>query len=203
MFRHLLRATVGLIVASGSLFCLALACNGTGLFGWWRGRRLYQRSIQLLLRVLSAQPADAITASAPGGHAEPGGCTAAILLPRWTAARCTTRSLADGDQSYDPLHPYSGQNQERIARPFRFAQDPSNARWQWTVALLRPRIRVLSGSASRAAHQRQWFTGGPVGLSARPRGLVAAAAAAVAWAAWVGMGGGWAAWAAAWVAWAA
>ena len=34
---------------------------------------------------------------------------------------------ATGDQSYDPLHPYSGQNQERIARPYRFAQDPSNA----------------------------------------------------------------------------
>ena len=32
-----------------------------------------------------------------------------------------------GDQTYDPLHPYSGQNQERMARPFRFSQDPSNA----------------------------------------------------------------------------
>jgi len=32
-----------------------------------------------------------------------------------------------GSQDYDPLRPYSQQGQERIARPFRFAQDSSNA----------------------------------------------------------------------------
>jgi hypothetical protein len=31
------------------------------------------------------------------------------------------------DQASDPLRPYSQQGQERSARPYRFAQDPSNA----------------------------------------------------------------------------
>jgi len=33
----------------------------------------------------------------------------------------------NGEQTYDPLHPYSGQNQERLAKPFRFSQNPSNS----------------------------------------------------------------------------
>src|SRR5262249_18637148 len=31
------------------------------------------------------------------------------------------------DDTSDPLHPYSGQGQERIGRPYVFARDPSNA----------------------------------------------------------------------------
>jgi hypothetical protein len=32
-----------------------------------------------------------------------------------------------GDQGYDPLRPYSKQGQERAARPYLFASDPSNS----------------------------------------------------------------------------
>ena len=46
--------------------------------------------------------------------------------PRWINVALYNPISPYGDQSYDPLHPYAGQNQERLARPFRFAQDPSN-----------------------------------------------------------------------------
>src|SRR5262249_18464255 len=56
----------------------------------------------------------------------------AAMVARQYYAQNDRRGLYDpvspySDQATDPLGPYPHQNQERAARPFRFAQDPSNA----------------------------------------------------------------------------
>ncbi len=44
-----------------------------------------------------------------------------------TQRRSLYNPISPYADTYDPLHPYSQQGQERAARPFRFAHDPSNA----------------------------------------------------------------------------
>jgi len=53
------------------------------------------------------------------------------MVERQYFAQTQRRSLYDPispySTTYDPLHPYSQQGQERMAAPFRFGHDPSNA----------------------------------------------------------------------------
>jgi hypothetical protein len=44
-----------------------------------------------------------------------------------TQRRSLYNPISPYSETYDPLNPYSAQGQERIARPFRFVQDPSNS----------------------------------------------------------------------------
>jgi hypothetical protein len=44
-----------------------------------------------------------------------------------TQRRALYNPISPYADTYDPLHPYSQQGQERIAQPFRFVHDPSNA----------------------------------------------------------------------------
>jgi hypothetical protein len=43
-----------------------------------------------------------------------------------TQRRSLYNPISPYSDTYDPLHPYSPQDQERSARPYRFAHDPSN-----------------------------------------------------------------------------
>ena len=84
---------------------------------------------------------------------------------------------AEGD--YDPLRPYSQQQgKERVAAPFRFAQDTSNSDGTRPGTLLRPRRSVLPGPASRARSERQYRQ---AGRQTRPR----------RWHGWHGRNGRW------------
>jgi hypothetical protein len=122
MFRHLLRATVATIVLSGSLFCFPSSAKAQGLgaggditsdpFTFYYAFYLPNQQLQSM----RPRPIDTLNQA---------------VANRQYYAQMDRRALynpisALGDQSYDPLHPYSGQNQERIARPYRFSQDPSN-----------------------------------------------------------------------------
>jgi hypothetical protein len=125
MCRQLLRATVGAIVASASLFCLPSPATAQGLLGGGAGGGLINDPFQFYygiylpnqqLQSLRPRPVDTLNQA---------------VAQRQYYSQMDRRALYNPisgreDQSYDPLHPYSGQNQERLARPFRFAQDPSN-----------------------------------------------------------------------------
>jgi hypothetical protein len=122
MFRHLLRATLGVIVATGSLICLPSPARAQGFLGGGAGNftdpfafyyGVYLPNQQL--QSLRPRPIDALNQA---------------VAQRQYYSQMDRRALYNpisvGDKSYDPLHPYSGQNQERKAPAFRFAQDPSN-----------------------------------------------------------------------------
>ncbi len=123
MFRHLLRVMVGLIVASGALLSPASRVQAQGLglgggditsdpFTFYYAFYLPNQQLQSM----RPRPIDTLNQA---------------VAQRQYYSQMDKRGLynpisAREDQSFDPLHPYSGQNQERLARPFRFAQDPSN-----------------------------------------------------------------------------
>ena len=122
MFRHRLRMMVGVIAASGALVCLPSRAQAQGLFGggditsdpFTFYYAFYLPNQQL--NAMRPRPIDTLNQA---------------VAQRQYYSQMDKRGLYNpisplGDQSYDPLHPYSGQNQERLARPFRFAQDPSN-----------------------------------------------------------------------------
>jgi hypothetical protein len=125
MFRQLLHATVASIAVGGSLLCLPCSAQaqGTGLgaggdlvsdpFTFYYAFYLPNQQLQ----AMRPRPIDTLNNA---------------VAQRQYYSQMDRRSLynpisAKGDDSYDPLHPYSGQNQERLARPYRFAQDPSNS----------------------------------------------------------------------------
>ena len=124
MFRQLLRATVGSIVVSATLFCLPSPAQAQGLLGGGGGGFLndpfqFYYGIYLpnqQLTSLRPRPIDTLNQA---------------VAQRQYYSQMDRRALYNPisgreDQSFDPLHPYSGQNQERLARPVRFSQDPSN-----------------------------------------------------------------------------
>lgn len=123
MVRHLLRAIVAMIVLNSALFCLPSPAQAQGFgggggflsdpFNFYYAFYLPNQQMQ----AMRPTPMDTINQS---------------MVARQYYAQTDRRALYNpispyGDQTYDPLHPYSGQNQERIARPFRYAQDTSNS----------------------------------------------------------------------------
>jgi len=127
MIRHLLHASLGLIVVSGSLFCVPTPAKAQGFMGGGAGGggflsdpfnfyyAFYLPNQQM--QSMRLRPSDTLNQ---------------VVAARQGYAQTDRRGLYDpisaaGGQSYDPLHPYSGQGQERLGRPYRFATDPSNA----------------------------------------------------------------------------
>jgi hypothetical protein len=122
MFRHLVRATVGVMVASGSLMCLPSPAQAQGALGGGAGNLtdpfqfyygVYLPNQQL--QSMRPRPIDTLNQA-----------VAQRQYYSQMDRRALYNPISGGDQSIDPLHPYSGQNQERKAPAFRFAQDPSN-----------------------------------------------------------------------------
>ncbi len=128
MIRHVLRATATMIVLGGSLFCLPSSAHAQGGFmgggagggGFLSDPFNFYYAFYLpnqQLQAMRPRPIDTLNQA---------------VAARQYYAQNDRRSLYNpisvyGEQTYDPLHPYSGQNQERLARPFRFARDPSNS----------------------------------------------------------------------------
>ncbi len=124
MFRNLLRAMVGVVVAGGSLICQPSPAQAQGPLGGAGGGNLtdpfqFYYGIYLpnqQLQSLRPRPIDTLNSA---------------VAQRQYYSQMDRRALynpisATGDHTVDTLHPYAGQNQERKAQPFRFAQDPSN-----------------------------------------------------------------------------
>jgi hypothetical protein len=130
MFRHLLRASVVLVVFSASLFCVPSPAVAQGLFGGGGGAggggflsdpfqfyyAFYLPNQQL--QAMRPTPMDSINQA---------------MVARQYYAQSDKKGLYNpispfgADSTYDPLHPYSGQQgKERIVRPYRFVQNPSN-----------------------------------------------------------------------------
>jgi len=129
MFRHLVRATVVLVVLSASLVCVPSRAVAQGFMGGGAGGggflsdpfqfyyAFYLPNQQM--QAMRPTPMDSINQA---------------MVARQYYAQGDKRSLYNpispfgADDKYDPLHPYSGQQgKERIVRPYRFAQDPSNS----------------------------------------------------------------------------
>ena len=124
MVGFLKRATLALMAFSGSLMCLPSTVQAQGFMGGGDGSFLsdpfnfyyafYLPNQQL--QSLRPKPIDTINQA---------------QVARQYYAQTDRRALVDPlskyDNTYDPLHPYSAQGQERIARPFRFSPDPSNS----------------------------------------------------------------------------
>jgi hypothetical protein len=129
MVGYMKRATLALMALGGSLLCLPSTAQAQGFMGGGGGAggggflsdpfnfyyAFYLPNQQM--QSMRQRPMDAINQT---------------MAARQYYAQTDRRALVNpvsayGDQSYDPLHPYSGQGQERIMRPFRFAPDPSNA----------------------------------------------------------------------------
>jgi hypothetical protein len=119
MVRHLKCATLALITLSAVLMCLPSTAQAQGgdllsdPFNFYYAFYLPNQQMQ----ALRPRPMDAINQT---------------QVARQYYAQTDRRALVNpvspyGDQTYDPLHPYTGQGQERVARAFRFAADPSNA----------------------------------------------------------------------------
>jgi hypothetical protein len=124
MVRHLKRATLALMVLSGSLVCLSSSVQAQGFTGgggdFLSDPFAFYYAVYLpnqQLQAMRPRPIDAINQA---------------QVARQYYAQTDRRALVNpvspyGDQTYDPLHPYAGQGQERVARPFRFSPDPSNS----------------------------------------------------------------------------
>jgi hypothetical protein len=132
MIRHLRRTAIGSIVLAICLMSLpsqsfgqaaaAAGAAGNGLgggilndpFQFYYGVYLPNQQLQ----ALRPTPMDSINGA---------------MVARQYYAQNDRRALYNpispySDQNYDPLHPYSRQQgSERIARPFHYASDPSNA----------------------------------------------------------------------------
>jgi hypothetical protein len=125
MIGFLKRATLVLMALCGSLMCLPATANAQGFMGGGDGSFLsdpfnfyyafYLPNQQL--QSLRPKPIDTINQA---------------QVARQYYAQTDRRALVNplspyGNDTYDPLHPYSAQGKERVARPFRFSPDPSNA----------------------------------------------------------------------------
>ena len=197
MVRHLKRATLALIVLSGSLMCLPSTAQAQGFMGgggdFLSDPFTFYYAIYLpnqQMQAMRPRPIDAINQA---------------QVARQYYAQTDRRALVDpvspyGDQTYDPLHPYSGQGQERVARPFRFSPDPSNSDgtgpslYYGRATAYFPGLRAGRGPNANTTVRRHQSR--PQAGSRFSRQRAAVVAAWVAWVAWV-------AWAVAWVAWAA
>ena len=94
----------------------------------------------------------------------------------------------------NPLHPYSQQGQERVARPNRFMHDPSNKDGQGPTLYYNRVSQYYPDLASRQIRKPNANTAGRRGGGPRT-GRAPAVVAWVAWAAWVVV---WAAWVVVW-----
>jgi hypothetical protein len=129
MTRHLWRTAGGSVllaiglmsVPSQSFGQAAAAAGGLGLGGILNDPFQFYYGVYLpnqQLQALRATPMDSINSA---------------MVARQFYAQNDRRSLYNpispySDQNYDPLHPYSRQQgSERIARPYKYASDPSNA----------------------------------------------------------------------------
>ena len=142
MFRHLLRATVCLIVLCGSLFCLPSSADAQGVLGarrWLHGarRRLSQRSVHFYyafylpnqqLQSLRPRPIDTLNQAMRRDS----------TTPRMTAARCITRSLPSATRPTILFIPTRARIRNGLHARFDFRRirRMPTAR---PVALLRPR----------------------------------------------------------------
>ena len=127
MIRHLLGATLPVIVLSGSLLFLPSSANAQGFMGGGAGGGGFL-SDPFNFYYAFYLPNQAMQAMRP----RPIDTLNQNVVSRQYYAQTDRRALynpisAYGDQTFDPNHPYAGQGKERLSRAFRFAQDPSNA----------------------------------------------------------------------------
>jgi hypothetical protein len=123
MFRHLVHALSGMLALLVCLTALpgrAEAQTGLGTNGILDDPFAFYYAVFLpnqQLQALRPGPLDSVNSA---------------MVARQYYAQSGSRSLynpisAYSDQAYNPLTPYSQQGQERVARPYRFVQDPSNS----------------------------------------------------------------------------
>ena len=155
MFRHLLRATVAMVVLSASLICSPPARAQGFMGGGAGGGGFLSDPFNSTTFYLPNQQLQSLRPTPDGQH-QPGDGRAAILLRRPTAARCTTRFRLTAKRTTILFTPTPGSRVKSAS----FGRTDSHKTLPTRMARVRRSITVapatyLPGSAPRPRPERQ------------------------------------------------